>query len=261
MAQPSQPRSRDYLFVTGLSDVRALWVNPAGLGAVPEASIMAEAVLDRSSGSARLGQYTLGLNSRGLGLSYQRDRSREGVSVGVVRLGLGLPVGRGSIGAAMSSYGRGGSRQQGYDFGFRHPLVRGLEAGVVVRNIARPQPVFSEGPLPIATVAGATWAIAPQLASLSLEATAVERPGPLSGFDLSYRAGFVIRTRGRWPLALHANAGADSDGNLRQWSLGVMIGGLDGVGVVATARPTTGLGEPQQFSAVGLASRRGPTSR
>jgi hypothetical protein len=243
-----------------LSDVRAVWVNPAGLGAVPEASIMAEAVVDRPDGSVKLGQYTLGLNSRGLGISYQRDRSRDSVSVGIVRLGLGLPIGRGSMGAAMSSYGRGGSRQQGYDLGVRYPVIRALEAGVVVRNLSRPQPVFSEAPLPIVTVASATWSVAPELANLSVEATAVERPGAVSGFDLSYRGGFVVRAARPWPLALHATASVDGDGSLRQWSLGLMVGRLDRVGVVASAAPTTGLGEPRRFSAVGVASRRGPTA-
>ncbi|MBI4420573.1 MAG: hypothetical protein HY560_07075 [Gemmatimonadetes bacterium] len=259
-AQQSEPRSREYLFITGVSDVRAVWVNPAGLGAVPEASILAEAVLDRTDGSVKLGQYTLGLNSRGLGISYERDRSRDSVSVGIVRLGLGLPLGRGSLGAAMSSYGRGGSRQQGYDVGARYPIVRDLEAGLVVRNLNRPQPVFSEGRLPIVTVAGATWVIAPRLANVSFEATALERLGAVSGFDMSYRGGFVIHAGRPWPLALHATAGVDSDGTLQQWSLGLIIGGLDRVGVVASASPTTGLGEPRRFSAVGVASRRGPTA-
>jgi hypothetical protein len=88
---------------------------------------------------------------------------------------------------------------------------------------------------------------------------AVERLGTASGFDVSYRGGFVLRTRGSWPVALHAAAGVSSAGALRQWSVGVVIGGLDRVGLVASAEPTTGLGEPQRFSAVGVASRRAPT--
>ncbi len=258
-AAQSEPRSREYLFITGVSDVRAVWVNPAGLGSVPEASVMAEAAVDRTDGSVKLGQYTLGVNSRGLGLSYERDRSRDSVSVGVVRLGLGLPLGRGSLGVAMSSYGRG--RQQGYDLGARYPIVAGLEVGLVARNINRPQPVFSEGRLPIVTLAGATWTIAPQLANVSAEAMAVERLGAASGFDMRYRGGFVIRSGGPWPLALHATAAVGSDGTLRQWSLGVLIGRLDRAGLVASASPTTGLGEPRRFSAVGVASRRPPERR
>lgn len=259
LAQQSEPRSRDYLFITSVDDVRAVWVNPAGLGFVPEASVMAEAAVDRTDGSVRLSQYTLGLNSRGLGLAYERDRSRENLSVGVLRIGLGLPLGRGSIGAAMSNYGRG--RQQGYDLGVSYPVLAGLVAGLAVRNLNRPQVVFQEGPQPIITVAGATWTLAPQLANVSAEAVAVERLGTASGFDMRYRGGFVLRSRSPWPVALHAVAAVTSEGTLRQWSLGLVIGGLDRVGLVASASPTTGLGEPRRFSAVGVASRRAPERR
>lgn len=263
-AQQSEPRSRDYLFITGVDDVRAAWVNPAGLGRVPEASVMGEAAVDRTNGSVRLSQYTLGLNSRGLGLAYQRDRSRDSVSVGVVRIGLGLPLGRGSIGGAMSSYGR--SRQQGYDLGLRYPLIAGLEAGAVVRNLDRPQPAAGEQPLPIVALAGATWIVAPRLASVSGEAIATERrsttPGlDTTGFDLSYRGGFVIHSAWPWPLALHAAARFTNDGTLRQWSVGLIVGGLDRAGFIASASPTTGLGEPRRFSAVAVTSRRGPERR
>ena len=255
----SEPRSRDYLFITGVDDVRAVWVNPAGLGWVPEASVMAEAALDRAGGSTRLIQYTFGLNSRGLGLAYERDRSRDSVRVGVVRIGLGLPLGRGSVGVAMSNYGRG--REQGYDLGLRYGVLPRLEAGLVVRNINRPRLTFLEPPTPVVTLAGASWTIAPWLATVSGEAIAVERLGTVSGFDMRYRGGFVLRTSGRWPVALHAAALVTGAGTLRQWSLGVVIGGLDRVGLVASAEPVTGLGEPERFSAVGVASRRGPVQR
>jgi hypothetical protein len=255
-AAQAEPRSRDYLFITGVDDVRAVWVNPAGLGRIPEASVMAEGVLDRTGGSARLSQYTFGLNSRGLGLAYERDRSRDSLSVGVVRIGLGLPLRRGSIGVAMTDYGRG--REQGYDLGLRYGVLARFEAGLVVRNINRPRVTPVEPPLPIVTLVGASWILAPQLVTVSGEAIAVERLGTASGFDVSYRGGFVLRTGGSWPVALHAAARVNSAGALRQWSLGVVIGGLDRVGLVASANPTTGLGEPQRFSAVGVAGRRAP---
>ncbi len=255
-AQRSQPRSRDYLFVTSVDDARAAWVNPAGLGWVPEASIMGEVGLDRSGGSLRLDQYTLGLNSRGLGVAYQRDRSRDTMSVGVFRIALGLPMGSGAIGGAVSNYR--GTREQGFDLGFRYPVLRGLDLGLVVRDIGRPQVVIGEESRPIATVGGATWNLAPNVANLSAEAIAVERLGPTSGFDLLYRGGFVLRARRPWPLTLHAAAEVASDGSLRQWSVGLIVGGLDRVGLMAGAMPTTGLGEVERFSALGIASRRPP---
>ncbi len=253
-AQRSEPRSRDYLFITAVDDARAAWVNPAGLGWVPEASVMGEVMVNRTGGSPRLDQYTLGLNSRGLGLAYQRDRSRDTVTVGVLRIALGLPLGRGAIGGAMSSYGK--THDQGYDLGLRYPVLTGLDVGLVVRDIGRPQAVIAEGSKPVVTVAGATWTVAPNRVTLSAEGFAVERLGPTSGFDLSYRGGFMVRTSRPWPVALTAAARIDNQGTLRQWSLGLIIGRLDRVGVIAGALPTTGLGSVDRFSAVGVASRR-----
>jgi hypothetical protein len=254
LAQRSEPRSRDYLFITGVDDARATWVNPAGLGWIPEASVLGEVLVDRSSGSLRLDQYTLGLNSRGLGLSYMRDRSRDTVSVGVVRLALGVPLGAGAIGAAYAVYTK--THQQGFDLGLRYPVLSGLDVGVVVRDISRPDPAPGEPLKPISTVAGATWSVIPHQVNISAEAIAVERPGPTSGFDMAYRGGFTVSTGGRRPLTLITAAQVDHQGSLRQWSLGLMIGGLDRAGVVAGALPMTGLGSVDRFSAVGVASRR-----
>jgi hypothetical protein len=253
-AQRSEPRSRDYLFITGVDDARATWVNPAGLGWVPEASVLGEVLVDRSSGSLRVGQYTVGLNSRGLGLSYLRDRSRDSVSVGVVRLALGLPLGEGAIGAAYSMYSK--THDQGFDLGLRYPVLTWLDLGAVVRDISRPQPAAGEPLKPVTTVAGATWTVLRNQVNVSAEAIAVERPGPTSGFDMGYRGGFTLRTNRPWPVALLAAAQVDNQGSLRQWSLGLIIGGLDRIGVVAGALPVTGWGSVDRFSAVGVASRR-----
>ncbi len=250
----AEARSRDYLFLTSVDDARAVWVNPAGLGWVPEASVMGDLGVARSAGRLRLDQYTLGLNSRGLGVAYLRDRSRDSASVGVFRIGLGLPLGAGAIGAAVSNYR--GTREQGFDLGVRYPVLAALDVGLVVREIGRPQVMIAEAPKPVTTVLGATWTVAPSLANLSAEAIAVERPDTISGFDLRYRGGFVLRASRPWRIALHAAAEVGSDGTLRRWSLGVIVGGLDRVGIVAGAAPTTGLGEPQLFSALGVASRR-----
>jgi hypothetical protein len=229
-------------------------VNPAGLGWIPEASVLGEVLVGRSSGSLRLDQYTLGLNSRGLGLSYMRDRTRDTMSVGVMRLALGLPLGEGAMGAAYTIYS--GTHDQGFDLGLRYPVLVGLDVGVVVRDISRPQPAAA-GPLnPVSAVAGATWHVVPRQVSVSAEAIAVERPGPTSGFDWGYRGGFTVSANRPWPLALIAAAQVDEEGSLRQWSVGLMIGGLDRVGLIAGALPTTGLGSVDRFSAVGVASRR-----
>jgi hypothetical protein len=237
-----------------VDDARATWVNPAGLGWVPEASVLGEVLVDRSTGSLHLDQYTLGLNSRGLGLSYMRDRSRDTMSIGVVRLALGVPMGEGALGAAYTIYSK--THDQGFDLGLRYPVLAGLDVGVVVRDLSRPQPAPSEPLTPISAVAGATWDVVARQVSVSAEALAVERPGPTSGFDWGFRGGFTVSANRPWPLALIAAAQVDEEGSLRQWSLGLMIGRLDRVGLIAGALPATGLGSVDRFSAVGVASRR-----
>ena len=88
-AQPVPVRSRDYLFLTNVADARALWVNPAGLSVVPEASLMGEFTVDRTSGDLRIEQYALGFNSRGVALGYQRNRLVGEEPVAILRAGYG----------------------------------------------------------------------------------------------------------------------------------------------------------------------------
>ena len=256
LGQQGTPRSQDYLFISAVDDARAAWVNPAGLGWIPEASVMAEMVLDRSGGSARLGQYTVGLNSRGLALAYERDRSEPGASIGVARLALGVPLGRGAIGASFSTYGS--RRNTAFDLGVRYRLLAELDGAVVLRNVGHP--VLHATPQPVVGVVGATWTLGPHTAEVSAEALATERLGAF-GYDMGYRAGVVVRAARPWPLALHAVANLGSDGTVRGWALGVVLGPVDQVGVVMGAAPTVGLEAPQQFSAVGVATRRASVRR
>ncbi len=250
LAQQAAPRSQDYLFISAVDDARAAWVNPAGLGWIPEASVMAEAVLDRSTGSLRLGQYTVGLNSRGLALSYERDRSTPDSSIGITRIALGVPMGRGAIGASFSTYGS--IHSTGYDLGVRYRLLAGLDGAAVLRNLGRP--VLNGVRQPVVGVAGATWSLG-HAAQVSAEGLAAERLG-VSGYDVSYRAGVVVRAVRPWPVALHAVADVASDGTVGGWAVAVVLGSLDYVGAVTGATPTVGLGAPQQFSAFGVATRR-----
>jgi hypothetical protein len=238
------------MFISAVDDARAAWVNPAGLAWTPEASVMAEMVLDRSGGPLRLGQYTVGLNSRGLALSYERDRSTPDSSIGVARIALGVPLGRGTIGASFTTYGS--FHSTGYDLGVRYRLLAALDAAGVVRDLGHP--ILHGVRQPVVGVAGATWSLG-HAAAISAEVLAAERLAA-SGYDVSYRAGIMVRTPEPWPLALHALADVGSDGTVHGWAVAVILGGLDRVGVVAGATPSNGLEAPQQFSAVGVATRR-----
>ena len=243
------PRSQDYLFISDVDDARAAWVNPAGLGWIPEASVMGEMVLDRSTGSLRLGQYTAGLNSHGLALAYERDRSVPDSSMGIARLALGVPLGRGAIGASFTTYGS--HHNTGFELGVRYRLLAELDGAVVLRHLAPPG--LRATPRPAVAVAGATCRLGS--AAVSAEALAAQRLGA-SGYEVSYRAGITVRAARPWPLALHAAADMGSDGKVHGWAVALILSGLDRVGVVAGATPTDGLEAPQQFSAVGVATRR-----
>jgi hypothetical protein len=250
LAQQGAPRSQDYLFISAVDDARAAWVNPAGLGWIPEASVMAEVVFDRSSGPLRLGQYTVGLNSRGLALTYERDRSTPDSSIGVGRVALGLPLGQGAIGASFTTYGN--RHNTGFDLGVRYRLLAELDGAAVLRNLGHP--ALQGARQPVMGVAGATWTLG-RTAEVSAEARAAERLGA-SGYDVGYRGGIVVRAERPWPLALHALATLSSDGTVQGWVVALMLGRVDHVGLVTGAVPTTGLGPPEQFSAVGVATRR-----
>jgi hypothetical protein len=253
VGQQGHPRSQDYLFISAVDDARSAWVNPAGLGWIPEASVMAEVAVNRSAGSMRLGQYTVGLNSRGLALSYERDRSIPDSSIGVARIALGLPLGNGSVGASFSTYGS--RHNQGIELGARYRVLPELDAAVVVRNLKRP--LVHGTPQPIVGVAGATWTLGAHVAAASAEALATERPG-LSGYDLNYRAGIELHVAEPWPLTIHLATEISGQGSVRRWTIGLMFGWVDHVGVVAGATPVTGLGEPDKFSALAVASQRAP---
>ncbi|MGD8869500.1 MAG: hypothetical protein PVI01_17920, partial [Gemmatimonadales bacterium] len=104
-AQAVRSRSADYLFAASANDVRALWVNPAGLAVRSVASVMAEFALDfPPDTNARFAQWSAGFTSRGLSVGYQRDRFAEDPNTGTLRFGLAFPFRKGAVGASFSFY-------------------------------------------------------------------------------------------------------------------------------------------------------------
>src|SRR3970282_919601 len=65
-------RATTYLHPTDVRDARALWVNPAGLGVLRDASVYAEIAAQDPGARGRLRQLSAGFNARGLGFAYQR---------------------------------------------------------------------------------------------------------------------------------------------------------------------------------------------
>jgi hypothetical protein len=255
--QAVRSRSADYLFAATPTDARALWVNPAGLALLTGASVMAEAAIDfPQDSSVRFAQWTLGFNSRGLSVGYQRDRFGEDPNTGTLRFGLALPFKRGSVGASFSLYHGAPddtASHRGFDFGARYRPLEMIDLGLVVRNIGRPMPRLEKSP--VTGVLGANLTFVPQHAALQLEAAAAERL-EASGYDLGYRAGIILASGGSLPFSLLTSLELDSDFKLNSWVLGVVIGGKDSGSLIASGPTGSGVDTRlQRLSVTGVATR------
>jgi len=235
--QSVRPRSGDYEFASTVHDIRALWVNPAGLGIVADASIMAEFTLERPlGGDLRLAQWSAGFNRWGLAIGYQRDRFSEDPNTGTLRFGLALPFRRGAAGAAFSFYSGNAldtadTRDMGLDLGFQYRLLAPVNLGIVVRNIGRPDLRDSRAPI-TGAVSLALRAI-PQHVLVAGEVLAAERLLD-SGYEVSYRAGMQLSTGGRRPFTLITAVDLGRGLAFDRWLVGVAVGGPDRVAALAS---------------------------
>ncbi len=252
-AQAVRARSGDYLFVTTAHDARSMWVNPAGLAIFNKASIMGEIVAGRPAGGGlRLSQWTVGLNSRGFALGYQRDRFAAGSGSSTFRFAVGLRFRRGALGGAYSMY-RAGTTDRGGDIGLRYHLSDVLEAGVVLRNIGRP--FIHDSLSSLKWVAGLGWIPVPHLVRIAAEARFTERVGE-SGYDSAYRAGIHLTTRGRLPIGATAALDLGSGFRLNAFTVGIVVGGTDQVVALGSAvRAPSAAARFDRFSLTGVASR------
>ena len=255
-AQSVRSRSGDYLFAATASDVRGLWVNPAGTAVVPGASVMAEFALDfpRDS-SIRFAQWTLAFTSRGLSVGYQRDRFGEDPNTGALRFGLAVPFKGGGIGAAFTFYQGspvGDVSHRGFDLGVRYRLLGALDLALVARNIGRPTARLVRQPA--TGVLGANLQIIPRHAGVQLEVIAAERLDT-SGYDMAYRSGLMFSTGGKLPIAFVGALDVDSDFGLQAWAIGLTIGGQDSGTALASGPAGSGTTRLQRMSLTGVATR------
>ena len=213
LAQALSPPSATYLFTSNVEDVRAAWINPAGLGVLPIASLYAEVGTDRSTDSWEVRQYSFGISSRGAALGYQRDRFPTGNSNGTWRVGMALPLARRmAVGASLSFY----HPDRGADIGFRYSPLLPLDLGLVVRNLGRPDS------LPVTVAMGATWRSASRLA-ISGDVIAAENR-PLGGYTRTYHLGGELTLPARTPIGVLTAIDFGSGLGLPRWSLGVALG-------------------------------------
>jgi hypothetical protein len=247
-AQLPPSRSGEYLFAAGPTDVRALWVNPAGPSVVPQASILGEVTVGREiPDDWRVSQYTFGLSSRGVSLGYQRDRHQLLESIGTWRLGGSVKLGRGAFGTAIAFH----RSRRGWDVGVRYQAGRQVQLAAVVRNIGRP--TVRDSVLRVTLVSGLAW----QLGALRLssEAVAVERR-PADGYDVSYRTGMQLALPLRWRATAVAAVDLNQDLQLRRWSAGLALGGTAQLVGVASGLANTAAGHRiESLSVSGVSAR------
>jgi hypothetical protein len=226
-AQVAPNRSTQYLFPTDVSDARALWVNPAGLGLFPEASIGLDATVGDPGAHGRLRQFTLGFNSRGLSLGYQRDVFDAGVRGSTLRIGAGFGHKKLAGGAALALY-RGGTSSSAWDLGVLYAWTPAISVGGTIQNLGEPQ-VRGEL-LPVTYVPSATVQLFQGGAALS----ALSRV--TSAGVLGYGFGLHAQLRQGTHLPVGLSARLDTDRSLHRagFAFGLSLGGQDLAGVVAT---------------------------
>lgn len=246
-AQVAPNRATDYLHPSDIQDARALWVNPAGLGVVREASVYLDLTVGDPGAAGRLRQISAGFNSRGLSFGYQRDRL-EGAGTGVVtghtyRLGIAGSSEGLALGLAAAFY-RGGTSATGFDLGaaYSPPRWAALSVGATVANLG--QPVVRGIRQRVTFVPGLT--VRPRGPAIALSTHARITPEAVASYS------FGVRWRSR---SLGLLARLDTDRALRRgaFAFGLVVGGQDLLGAVAT---TTGDARTiEAASVVGVSSR------
>jgi hypothetical protein len=246
-AQVAPNRTTLYLHPTDVTDARALWVNPAGLGRFLEASLHLDLTVGDPGAAGRLKQFTVGLDSRGFGLGYQRDVFTGGTRSHSYRLGFAGSQRQLAGGFAVALY-RGSRSSTGWEVGVLYDVAPGCTIGGAVENIG--SPLVGDSTLRVTYVPGATLRVAGGRGALSTHGRFTT--DGVVGYAVGVRAGFG--ETGALPVRLLARL--DTDRSLRStgFAFGLSLGGPDVVGAVATTPGT--LGRLDAVSLYGLSTRR-----
>jgi hypothetical protein len=244
-AQLAPNRATAYLHPTDVRDPRAVWVNPAGLGVLREASVYAELAVEDPGSRGRIRQIDGGFNARGLSLAYQRDIFDGGARGHTYRVGLAGGAGNLAAGFAVARYtGTSTAATNGWDAGVVYVWRPALTVGGVIANIGQPSVRGVEQRVTL--VPGVSWRPRPG-ATLSAHARIT------TDSVESYAFGLAWQGAGRMGFGVLARL--DTDGGLRRgaFTLGVSIGGPDRVGAVASAPGD--VSRLQTLSLYGVSSR------
>lgn len=220
-------RATAYLFPTDVRDVRAIWVNPAGLGMQREASIYAELGVADPGSRGRLRQVNAGFNARGLSFGYQRDILDDGLRGHTYRLGLAGGTGGLAAGFAIAHYRGDGARTTGWDLGISYIAHPSLTVGLVAANVG--QPVVRGLKQQLTYTPAFTWHPS-RIPALGFSADARLTTDSVA----AYAFGLSWRGRSRWPVEIIARL--DTDRGLRRGAfvLGLTVGAQDRIGAVAS---------------------------
>ncbi|MGH7699294.1 MAG: hypothetical protein ACREMJ_02070 [Gemmatimonadales bacterium] len=243
-SQVAANRAVLYLHPTDVADARAVWVNPAGLAVLRQASIHLDLTVRDPGEQGRLRQVTAGFSSRGLGFSYQRDAFDAGVTGHTYRLGFAGAEGGFAAGFAAALY-RGDASATGWDVGLVYALHQAVTIGGAVSNLGEPD--VRGARLPVTFVPGAT--VAPLGPPLALSGHALITRDSVSGYA------FGARVSLEWPAPVAALVRLDTDRSLRRaaFAFGISVGTQDILGAVLTAPGD--LGTPDAVSVHGLVIR------
>ncbi len=194
---PAQPAR--YLLTTEASDARALWVNPAGLARVLEASIGADVTEDHFfPGGTRLSQYGLSLAGRGVAAGWIHERFPPGQALNAYAVGIGLGDEKFSAGTTRRWYS-GAVTGSTWDAATRVSTIDGTQLSLVVRNIGSPRLLDST-----------YWATLVPGAAVSLFTGALRVGGewevaPHTWRSIAYRAGGAVALGRRLALLVRAD--------------------------------------------------------
>lgn len=227
LAQSAPNTTTRYLFPTDLSDARALWVNPAGLGVFPEASVHLDFTTADPGASGKLRQLTFGLNSRGLSLGYQRDLFRDGRRGHTYR--VGVAAGRAGLAAGLATaLYRGSGSGTGWDLGILYRWTPALSLGGAIQNVGGPH--VRDSTLRVLYVPGATLQLGRRRLAVStlgrLTADGVE------GYAFGLQA--TLLAESKLPIGLVARLDTDRSLDRRALAFGIALGRDDAAGLVAT---------------------------
>ncbi|HXE82501.1 MAG TPA: hypothetical protein VN513_04100 [Gemmatimonadales bacterium] len=245
--QVASNRATAYLFPTEVQDARAIWVNPAGLGVLREASIYAELLVGDPGSDGQLRQINAGFNARGLSVAYQRDNLDGDVNGHTLRLGLAGGSGGLAAGFAVALYRGTNAHATGWDVGFTYVPHPKLSVGLVGANIG--QPVVRGLQQIMTYIPGLTWRTPAKGVSLSADTRITTDSVASYAFGLSWHGS----GGGRWPLELIARLDTDGDFRRGAFVFGVSLGSQDRFGAIGT---TPGdVSRVDGVSMYGLASR------